>query len=159
MSDTSQPKDRFWERIPFKDLNETQWESICDSCCQCCAHKLIDEETDEIFKTNVVCKYLDTNQCQCTVYPERHKHVPDCIKITPDNAGALNWVPETCGYRLLAEGKPLPKWHPLETGDPLSAKKAGMAVTGKVISEADINEEDFEDYIVDDDYFLNVEKT
>ena len=146
-------KDRFWERIPFKDLNQQQWESICDGCCQCCAHKLQDEDTDEIFKTNVVCQYLDTEKCQCTVYPERHQYVPDCIKITPDNAGTLTWVPETCGYRLLANGKPLPEWHPLETGDPLSAKKANRAVTGKVISEADINEEDFEDYIVEDDYF------
>ena len=152
------PKDRFWEKIPFKELNESQWESICDGCCQCCAHKLIDEETDELYKTNVVCKYLDTDNCSCTVYPKRHEYVPDCIKITPDNAGALEWVPETCGYRLLAEGKPLPKWHPLETGNPLSAKEVGVSVTGKVISEADIDEDDLEDFIVDDDYFLNEEQ-
>ncbi len=146
-------KDRFWETIPFKELNDSQWESICDSCCQCCAHKLIDDDTDELFQTNVVCQYLDTNKCQCTVYSERHKFVPDCIKITPENAGELTWIPKTCGYRLLAEGKPLPKWHPLETGDPLSAKKAGYAVTDKVISDADVNMDELEDYLVDADYF------
>ncbi|MGX5174306.1 YcgN family cysteine cluster protein [Aliikangiella sp. IMCC44653] len=145
--------DRFWERIPLLELSETQWESICDSCCQCCAHKLQDEETEEIVKTNIVCQYLDTNQCRCTVYPDRHTYVPDCIKVTPENAAELDWMPDTCGYKLLANGEPLPKWHPLETGDPLSAKKQGAAICGKVISEADINLEDIEDYVVPDNYF------
>lgn len=146
-------KDRFWERIPLTELNESQWESICDGCCQCCAHKLQDEDTDEIFKTNVVCQYLDTDKCQCTVYDDRHSYVPDCIKVTPENAGDLVWMPDTCGYKLLADGKPLPKWHPLETGNKNSTKKAGIAVTDKVISEAEIEMDDLEDYIVDDDYF------
>lgn len=146
-------KDRFWEKIPLTELNESQWESICDGCCQCCAHKLQDEETEEIFHTNVVCQYLDCDECQCTVYSERHKYVPDCIKVTPENAGQLSWMPTTCGYRRLAEGKALPSWHPLETGDKNSVKKAGKTVTGKVISEADINEEELEDYIVDVGYF------
>lgn len=148
-------KDRFWERIPITEFSEKQWESICDGCCQCCAHKLQDEDTDEIFKTNVVCQYLDTQQCRCTVYSERHEYVPDCIKVTPQNAGKLNWVPETCGYRLIAHGKPLPSWHPLETGSHDSVKKAGAAVTGKVVSELDIDENDLEDYIVENDYFMS----
>lgn len=150
---SSQAKDRFWERLPLTELNDEQWESICDGCCQCCAHKLQDEDTDEIFKTNVVCQYLDTDQCHCTVYSDRQTYVPDCIKVTPGNAADLVWMPDTCGYKLLADGKPLPQWHPLETGDPQSAKKAGLAVTDKVISEAEIDMEDLEDYIVDDDYF------
>lgn len=148
-------KSRFWEQIPFVELNEKQWESICDGCCQCCAHKLQDDDTNEIFKTNVVCQYLDTDKCQCTVYPDRQKLVPDCIKITPENAGELSWFPETCGYRLLANGKPLPSWHPLETGNSNSTQQAGVCVTGKVISELEVAEEDLEDFIVDDQYFAN----
>ncbi len=146
-------KDRFWEKIPLTELNEQQWESICDKCCQCCAHKLQDEDTDTIHHTNVVCQYLDIGNCHCTVYPERHKYVPDCIKITPENAGELSWIPNTCGYRLLATGQPLPKWHPLETGDPDSTIKAGFHIAGKVISEAEIDEEDMEDFVVSSDYF------
>jgi uncharacterized protein len=145
--------DRFWERIPLHEMTEAQWESICDGCCQCCANKLQDEDTDEIFKTNVVCRYLDCDNCQCTVYSQRQSLVPTCIKVTPDNAGELLWMPETCGYRRLAEGKPLPKWHPLETGDPSSTTKAGFGVTGKVISEAHIDDDDLENFIVADDYF------
>jgi len=150
-------KERFWEKIPFIDLSEKQWESICDGCCQCCAHKLLDDDTEEVFKTNVVCQYLDTESCHCTVYPDRQKLVPDCIKITPENAGELTWFPETCGYRLLANNKPLPKWHPLETGCADSVKAAGVTITGKVICESKIDEEDLEDFIVNDDYFNSPE--
>jgi uncharacterized protein len=144
---------RFWETTPFEQFTEKQWESICDGCAQCCAHKLQDEDTEEVFLTNVVCQYLDTKKCQCSVYGNRHVHVPDCIKITPKNAGDLAWIPDTCGYRLLANGKPLPDWHPLMTGDADSTGKANMTVTGKVISDADIDMDDLEDYLVEDDYF------
>lgn len=153
MSNKVSRKDRFWERIPLKDLNQSQWESICDGCCQCCAHKLQDEETHQILKTNIVCRYLDIEKRRCTVYSERHKYVPDCIKVTPKNASQLPWMPETCGYRLLSNGQPLPKWHPLETGKENSTQTSGQSVTGKVISEEDINEDDIEDFVVSDDYF------
>jgi uncharacterized cysteine cluster protein YcgN (CxxCxxCC family) len=148
--------DRFWEEIPFDQLNQKQWELICDGCAQCCAHKLQDEDTEEIFLTNVVCQYLDRQKCQCSVYGDRHVHVPDCIKITPENAKSLRWIPDTCGYKLLANGKPLPEWHPLETSDALSTAKANMTITDKVISEADIELDDLEDYLVEDDYFTNM---
>lgn len=144
---------RFWENTPFDQFTSKQWESICDGCAQCCAHKLQDEDTEEVFLTNVVCQYLDTKKCQCSVYNDRHVHVPDCIKITPENAGELLWIPETCGYRLLANGKPLPEWHPLMTGDSDSTRSANMTVTDKVISDADVNMDDLEDYLVEDDYF------
>ena len=146
---------KFWLTTALEDMNDQQWESLCDGCAKCCAHKLQDEETDEIFFTNVVCRYLDTNKCQCSVYKDRHVHVPDCIKITPQNAKTLTWIPETCAYKRLANGKPLPKWHPLETGDPLSTHKHNMSITNKVISEADINMDDLEDYLVEDDYFIS----
>ncbi|WP_444998262.1 YcgN family cysteine cluster protein [Aliikangiella sp. IMCC44359] len=145
--------DRFWERIPLKELSEPQWESLCDSCCQCCAHKLQDEDTGEIVKTNVVCRHLDVSKGQCTVYSQRHIYVPDCIKVTPENAGELTWMPDTCAYKLLANGEPLPKWHPLETGDINSTAFAGASVLNKVLSEDDVD--DLEDYVVDDNYFDN----
>jgi len=145
--------ERFWEITPLEELNEKQWEQICDGCAQCCAHKLQDEDTDEVFLTNVAYQYLDTKKCQCTVYGNRHVHVPDCIKITPQNAGSLLWIPDTCGYRLLANGKPLPDWHPLMTGNRKSTEQAGMTVTDKVISDADVDMDDLEDYLVEDDYF------
>lgn len=146
-------RQNFWKEIPITELNSSEWESICDGCAQCCAHKLECEDSGEIFKTNIVCQYLDTEQCQCSVYSERHKFVPDCIKITPENAGTLSWIPETCGYRVLAEGRELPEWHPLITGDKESTKNAGASIRQKVISEADIDLDDLEDFIVDDDYF------
>ncbi|MBV1908955.1 MAG: YcgN family cysteine cluster protein [Kangiellaceae bacterium] len=146
-------ENRFWENTPFDELNPKQWEQICDGCAQCCAHKLQDDETDEIFLTNIVCQHLDMKKCQCSVYGNRHVHVPDCIKITPENANRLNWIPDTCGYRLLANGKPLPEWHPLVTGEQESTHLSNMSVTGKVISETDIDIDELEDYLVEDDYF------
>lgn len=148
--------DRFWETVPFDQMTDEQWESICDGCAQCCAHKLQDEDTDEIFYTNVVCEYLDIQKCQCTVYGERHTHVPDCIKITPENAKELSWIPESCGYKLLAKGKSLPEWHPLLTGNRDSTEKANMSIRNKVISEADILMNDLEDYLVEEDYFTTL---
>ena len=153
---SSSKSNRFWETIPFDQLSQTQWESICDGCAQCCAHKLQDEDTDEIFYTNVVCEYLDTQKCQCSVYTDRHTYVPDCIKITPENAKELSWIPETCGYKRLANGKPLPEWHPLVTGERDSTELANMSIRDKVISEADIVMDDLEDYLVEEDYFSNL---
>ena len=143
----------FWRTTPLEKFTQEQWESICDGCAQCCAHKLINDETEELFLTNVVCQYLDQNRCRCNVYDNRNEYVPDCIQVTPENAHQLTWMPETCGYKLLAQRKPLPDWHPLVTGDPSSTSKAQMSVKDKVISEADINVEDLEDYVVESDYF------
>jgi len=153
---TNNTETRYWETIPLDQLDEKQWESICDACAQCCAHKLQDEENEEVFLTNVVCQYLDTEQCQCRVYEDRNKLVPDCIQVTPDNAKALTWMPDTCGYKLLAQGKSLPDWHPLNTGDALSTQKANMTIKNKVICEKDIDMDDLEDYLVEDDYFSNL---
>ncbi len=144
---------KYWLTTALDDMTDKQWESLCDGCAQCCAHKLQDEDTEEIFYTNIVCQYLDTKQCRCGVYQDRHVHVPDCIKITPSNAKTLTWIPETCAYKRLANGKSLPKWHPLETGKADSAHQANMGITDKVISEADIDMDDLEDFIVENDYF------
>jgi len=146
----------FWQTTALDQMSPQQWESLCDGCAQCCAHKLEDQETNEIFYTNVVCQYLDTQQCRCNVYPERQQKVPDCIQITPQNAGTLSWIPDSCAYKRLAKGQSLPDWHPLITGNSDSAILANMSVSGKVISEDDINEEDMEDFIVESDYFTQL---
>jgi len=124
----------FWER-PLDQLNREEWEALCDGCGQCCLHKVEDEDTGEIYHTNVACKLLDLKTAQCSNYPGRRKHVPDCMKLTPQTAGALAWLPPSCAYRLRADGDPLPEWHYLVCGDRDAVHRAGISVAGKVISE------------------------
>ena len=127
-------------------MSPDEWESLCDGCARCCLAKLEDEDTGEIAYTNVACRLLDMGSCQCTRYPERSRYVPDCITLTPDNVDRLPWMPSTCAYRLVAEGKDLPAWHPLVSGDPQSVHWAGISVRGRVVPEREA--QDLEDYIV-----------
>ncbi len=139
---------RFWETVPLKQMNQEQWESLCDGCGKCCLIKLEDEDTGLIHFTEVVCQYLDQKKCRCTVYEKRRKLVPTCLKLQPDELDTLHWMPNTCAYRLLYEGKPLPIWHPLQTGSRQVMIDTGNTITGKVISEAYVQEEDLQDHIV-----------
>lgn len=138
----------FWERKSLAEMSEAEWESLCDGCAKCCLHKLEDEDTGEIYHTRVVCRYLDQDACRCTVYEERKRLVPTCIKLAPGNFEDLTWMPATCAYRLLAEGRPLPIWHPLIAGDRRAMIEAGHTVTGKVISEEYVHEDGYEEHIV-----------
>ncbi len=106
----------FWQQKTLDDMSDAEWESLCDGCGQCCLHKLMDEDTDEIYFTNVACRQLNIKTCQCRNYARRFEYEPDCIKLTRENLPTFEWLPPTCAYRLLAEGKPLPAWHPLLTG-------------------------------------------
>lgn len=106
----------FWQRKSLSEMTDSEWEMLCDGCGQCCLHKLIDEETDELYFTNVACRQLDIKRCQCRHYERRFEYEPDCIKLTRENLLTFNWLPATCAYRLLEEGKTLPEWHPLITG-------------------------------------------
>lgn len=124
----------FWER-PLETLDRGQWEALCDGCGQCCLHKVEDADTGEIFHTNVACKLLDLKTARCSDYAHRRKSVPDCLTLNFRNAGALEWLPQSCAYRLRAEGQPLPEWHYLVCGDRDAVHRAGMSVAGKVISE------------------------
>ncbi|MAZ03869.1 MAG: hypothetical protein CMN56_12090 [Sneathiella sp.] len=137
----------FWETVALEDMTSEQWESLCDGCAKCCLLKLEDEDTLELAYTDVACRLLDLGTCACTRYPERSRLVPDCVTITPDIIPKLHWMPKTCGYRLLSEGKPLPWWHPLVSGDPETVHQAGISVRGRVISERRAG--DLEDHIVD----------
>jgi len=137
----------FWTEKALADMTPEEWESLCDGCARCCLEKLQDTETDEISYTEVACAMLNLETCRCANYAERQRYMPDCVALTQHNVAELKWMPSTCAYRLLAEGKPLPAWHPLITGDPLSAMKAGISVKGRAVAEHDAG--DLEDHIVD----------
>lgn len=126
-------------------MNKTEWESLCDGCGKCCLHKI--RETSGALKfTNVACRLLDTHSCQCGNYPRRKALVPDCVVLTPANLKSLDWLPETCAYRLIRDGKDLPAWHPLVSGDPDSVHRAGISMQDRCISERDAGP--LEDHVV-----------
>lgn len=137
----------FWETKTLDAMSRAEWESLCDGCGKCCVHKLEDEETGELHPTNVACKLLDRHSGRCTNYKHRRAFVPECVRLTPARLREIDWLPDTCAYRLLDEGKPLPEWHPLITGDPESVHKAGISVRGWTVSETDAGE--LELHIVD----------
>jgi uncharacterized cysteine cluster protein YcgN (CxxCxxCC family) len=95
----------FWQQKTLDEMTDAEWESLCDGCGQCCLHKLMDEDTDEIYFTNVACRQLNIKTCQCRNYERRFEYEPDCIKLTRENLPTFEWLPPTCAYRLLAEGK------------------------------------------------------
>ena len=134
----SQP---FWER-PLSTLNEEEWEQLCDGCAQCCLVKLQDEETEEIFATDVVCRFLETESGCCKVYPQRSIRKPDCFVIERDNPEHYSWLPPTCAYRLRFENRPLPDWHPLLTGGREAMIREGVSVAGWSVSETEIEEDE-----------------
>ena len=125
----------FWQQKTLDEMTDAEWESLCDGCGQCCLHKLMDEDTDEIYFTNVACRQLNIKTCQCRNYERRFEYEPDCIKLTRDNLPTFEWLPPTCAYRLRAEGRALPDWHPLRTGDRESTRRAGMSVCGWAVPE------------------------
>jgi len=125
----------FWEIKALNELSRQEWEQLCDGCAKCCLHKVEDEDTGTLYGTNVVCQYLNTETCQCENYAQRSVLVPDCITLNASNLEQVYFMPSTCSYRLLAEGKPLPSWHPLLSQQKESVHKSGHSIRGKVISE------------------------
>ena len=138
----------FWRVKSLDAMTQEEWESVCDGCGKCCLHKLEDEESGDVFYTGVACQYLDLNTCKCGEYEQRKSLVPDCITLKLEDVDHLFWLPETCAYRLLAEGKPLFDWHPLVSGDRNSVHKAGISVKGKAISESQVDLDDLEEHVV-----------
>lgn len=141
-------RERFWERFPLSELDDQEWEALCDGCARCCLLKLQDEDSGDVYYTDLACRYLDDEQCRCTVYSERTRRVPDCVRVTEDVVRHFHWLPSTCAYRRLAQGRGLPDWHPLISGDPESVHRAGVSVRGRTLPETVASEEDYEEHIV-----------
>lgn len=139
----------FWKTNDLTSLTRAEWELLCDHCGRCCLHKFEDEDTGEILYTCVACKYFDLEKGGCRDYEHRTQLVPECLVLTPENVGELKWAPRSCAYRLLAQGKALAPWHPLNSGLQKTVLEAGFSITSFAISETDIDMADLETYILD----------
>lgn len=155
----------FWETKKLNEMNLTEWESLCDGCAKCCLNKFIDDDTtdeasellptdyidegEQIFYSNIACHLLNEKSCQCSKYEQRTTLVPDCVRLTQDNLEGVFFMPPSCTYRRLQEGRGIPSWHPLlHKGKKTAMHKAGMSVRGKIVKDNEISIEKFEDYIV-----------
>jgi uncharacterized cysteine cluster protein YcgN (CxxCxxCC family) len=142
---------RFWERKRLTELNQKEWEALCDGCGKCCLNKLEDEDTGEVALTRVACRLFDDTTCRCAQYEIRHQFVPECIVMSPSNIeDHAYWLPQTCAYRLVWEGKTLYPWHPLISGTPESVHDAGVSMQGRTVLEFEVDEDDWEDHIIEE---------
>jgi uncharacterized cysteine cluster protein YcgN (CxxCxxCC family) len=139
----------FWKAKTLDQMTRAEWESLCDGCAKCCLLKLEDEDTGEIAYTRLHCRLLDAETCRCSDYENRKAHVPDCVKLTPAGIGLINWMPASCAYRLIHEGKDLPDWHHLVCGDPMRVHTGGHSILGRTVSEDAVLDRDQEAWIVD----------
>ena len=139
----------FWKTKKLAEMSKSEWESLCDGCGRCCLNKLEDWDTGEIYWTNVACSLLDCHSCQCSDYENRFAKVPDCISLDAEKVETLTWLPPTCAYRMVHEGRDLHPWHHLVSGSRDTVHQAGISVRGRVISEEGITVEDYEDHLAE----------
>ncbi len=147
----------FWKTKELSEMSMEEWEALCDGCGICCLYKVEDEDTGQVELTNVACRFLDLDHVHCLMYEARMQAMPTCIQLTPSKVRKLGWLPETCAYRLVMDGKPLPDWHPLMSGDLESVHFAGISVKFKVIPESRANLNHIEDYVINDLYNQGIE--
>lgn len=140
--------EKFWKKKSLEDFTSEEWEAICCRCGRCCLIKLQDEDSDEIYYTDLVCRYFNHENCNCTCYEERCRLVPECLKLDIHNVDKIKWMPQACAYRHLYTTGTLPEWHPLITGKPLDEKHS---IKGRCTSELLVKEEDWEDHILEDE--------
>jgi uncharacterized cysteine cluster protein YcgN (CxxCxxCC family) len=143
----------FWETKTLEQMDDTEWESLCDGCGRCCLQKLQDEDTDKVFFTRISCALLNTETCRCTHYQDRFNRVADCLSVRPLTEEKIAWLPDTCAYRLIGNGLPLKHWHPLISGTPDSVKAAGISVAGKCVSESCVPIDQYFHHVIDWDDF------
>jgi len=141
-------KEKFWEIKSLEEMTSTEWESLCDGCGRCCLNKLEDEDTGEIYYTNVACHLLDLNSCSCKDYSHRLQRVPFCIKVETQTLAQVRELPRSCAYRCLASGESLADWHPLITGNPASVHEAGISILGRVVSEEYIHPDQLSEHVI-----------
>lgn len=139
----------FWREKSLEAMSDAEWEALCDGCGRCCLNKLEDWDTGEIYWTNVACRLLDGQSCRCSDYANRQDTVPDCVRLTPQTVPEIGWLPPSCAYRLVAEGRDLYWWHYLVSGDLDTVHAAGVSVRGRTVSEEGMEPEDYEDHLAD----------
>ncbi len=149
VTETTTPTEKpFWQVKTLKEMSRDEWESLCDGCARCCLQKLQDEETDDVYYTELVCHYLEQENCRCTIYETRNTKVPNCVWLKPEDVPEFFWLPNTCAYRLISEGKDLPEWHPLVSGTTGTVHLAGISVKDRVIPDTRVPEEDWEEHVI-----------
>lgn len=147
---SSSPSTPYWKSKSLREMSDSEWENLCDGCGRCCLSKLEDEDTGKIYYTDVGCELLDGQTCGCRDYPNRQQKVSDCVRLTPETVSTLSWLPPSCAYRLVADGRDLYWWHHLVSGDRDTVHLAGVSVRGRVtMSELALTDDtDLEDHIV-----------
>ncbi|KAA3624595.1 MAG: YcgN family cysteine cluster protein [Proteobacteria bacterium] len=141
---------RFWERVPLAQMTDAQWESLCDGCGRCCLVRFENPSGGGVFYTRAACRLLDTHSCRCGNYRRRFEKVRDCLSVRELPLENYRWLPATCAYRLVAEGKPLAWWHPLVSGDPGTVIEAGVSVAGRVVSEEHVHPQELDGLLLTD---------
>ncbi len=139
----------FWKRKTLQEMSQTEWESLCDGCGKCCLQKLEDEDDGMVYYTRVVCRYM-TDDCRCSEYQNRHELVPNCVWLKPEDVENFFWLPSTCAYRILAEGRDLPLWHPLVSGDPELIHAVNISVSHMdLVADDQVPEDHWQNYVID----------
>ncbi len=146
-AENAAPASDFWKRIPLRDMDRHQWEALCDGCGKCCLFKVEDAATAQVFYTNVVCRLFDQDSCRCGAYDERSELVPNCVTLSMETLSIPSWLPATCAYRLLDEGRELPSWHPLVSGTPDTVLSSGNSICGRAVGETEAD--DLEHHLID----------